>query len=65
MHLSALRAQDMRKATGSKMPPLWAIVCMVCLGFNEFVAVATNPILLASLVALGAFIYGVYRCACQ
>ena len=43
------------------MPPLWALILLVTLGFNEFLAVLYNPLLLLLLLLAGAFAYTVYR----
>ena len=61
--LTGFIPQDMRKATSSKMPPLWAIAGLIILGFNEFLTVLYNPLLLFGLLMLGAFAFTVYKCA--
>ena len=53
--------QDMRKATTSKMPPVWALLGLVVLGWNEFTSLLYNPLLLMVLVIAGLFIWTVYR----
>ncbi|MCJ1422125.1 Cell wall protein rhd3 [Sticta canariensis] len=56
----AVAVQDMRKATSSRMPPLWALVALVVLGYNEFIAVLYNPLWLILLVVLCLFGKTVY-----
>ncbi|KAK9811028.1 hypothetical protein WJX73_007637 [Symbiochloris irregularis] len=56
----AIAVQDMRKATSNRWPPLWAIVAMAVLGFNEFTAMLYNPFLLISLILVLLFGKTVY-----
>ena len=42
------------------MPPLWAIGAMLVLGFNEFMALLYNPLILLMLIALLLFAKTVY-----
>ena len=53
--------QDMRKATTSRMPPVWALLGLAVLGWNEFTSLLSNPLLLITLVIAGLFIFTVYR----
>ncbi|XP_024527496.1 protein ROOT HAIR DEFECTIVE 3 homolog 2 [Selaginella moellendorffii] len=48
----ALAAQEANKRGASWLPPPWAIVAMVVLGFNEFMALLRNPIYLAVVFVL-------------
>lgn len=50
----------MRKATSNRLPPLWAIVAMVILGYNEFISVLYNPLWLIALVLICLFGKTVY-----
>ena len=40
--LQALATQEANRAAQNRLPPLWAIVAMVVLGFNEFMAVSVG-----------------------
>lgn len=40
--LQALATQEANRAAQNRLPPLWAIVAMVVLGFNEFMAVSAG-----------------------
>ena len=46
--LQAVNTQEANKAASNRLPPLWAMVAMVLLGWNEAMAVLTNPIKLVS-----------------
>ncbi|KAJ3675614.1 hypothetical protein LUZ60_004656 [Juncus effusus] len=37
----AMSAQEAHRRNNSKLPPLWAVIAMVALGFNEFMAIIT------------------------
>ncbi|KAJ4755860.1 hypothetical protein LUZ62_090265 [Rhynchospora pubera] len=37
----AISAQEAHKRNNSKLPPLWAVIVMIALGFNEFMAIIT------------------------
>ncbi|KAJ3697494.1 hypothetical protein LUZ61_001199 [Rhynchospora tenuis] len=37
----AISAQEAHKRNNSKLPPLWAVIAMIALGFNEFMAIIT------------------------
>ena len=50
----------MRKATSNRMPPLWALVAMVVLGYNEFISVLYNPLWLVTLIVICLFGKTVY-----
>ena len=57
----AVATQEANKLAQNKLPPFWAIATMIVLGFNEFVAVLRNPLLLALLVVLFMFGRTVYN----
>jgi hypothetical protein len=57
----AVATQEANKLAQNRLPPLWAIIAMIFLGFNEFVAVLRNPLLLIFLVLLGMFGRTVYN----
>jgi hypothetical protein len=57
----AMATQDANRAAQNRMPPLWAIAAMVVLGFNEFMAVLYNPLLLLALLLLFLFGRTVYQ----
>ncbi|MCO5592157.1 hypothetical protein L7F22_046153 [Adiantum nelumboides] len=42
----AITAQEASRRGASSLPPPWAIVAMVCLGFNEFMTLLRNPLYL-------------------
>lgn len=56
----AIATQEANKLAQNKLPPLWAILAMVLLGFNEFVAVLRNPFLLVLVVVVVLFARTVY-----
>lgn len=51
----AIHAQEASRKGNSWMPPPWAILAMIILGFNEAMALARNPLTAISL-ALGFFL---------
>lgn len=55
-----LLAQEANRAASNQMPPLWALAAMVVLGFNEFLALLYNPLMLLLLIALLLFAKTVY-----
>lgn len=57
----AVATQEANRAAQNRMPPLWALAAMIVLGFNEFVAVVRNPLLLLSLLVLFLFGRTVYQ----
>ncbi|KAL4442065.1 hypothetical protein ABPG77_011326 [Micractinium sp. CCAP 211/92] len=57
----ALATQEANRAAQNRLPPLWAIVAMVVLGFDEFVAVLYNPLWLVFLLLLFLFARTVYQ----
>ncbi|GLT59945.1 hypothetical protein SLA2020_327380 [Shorea laevis] len=48
----AISAQEAYKRGNNRLPPLWAIVAMVVLGFNEFMMLLRNPLYLMVLFVL-------------
>jgi hypothetical protein len=40
----ALAAQQANKLAGNRAPPFWAILAIMFLGWNEFMAVLFNPV---------------------
>lgn len=59
--MQALATQEANRAAQNRLPPLWAIVAMVVLGFDEFVAVLYNPLWLVFLLLLFLFARTVYQ----
>lgn len=59
--VQALATQEANRAAQNRLPPLWAIVAMVVLGFDEFVAVLYNPLWLVLLLLLFLFARTVYQ----
>jgi protein SEY1 len=57
----AVATQEANKLAQNRLPPLWAIIAMIFLGFNEFVAVLRNPLLLIFIVILVMFGRTVYN----
>jgi len=43
-HTQALSAQQTASLAGSRPPPLWAMLAMVFLGWNEFLSLLYNPV---------------------
>jgi len=52
----ALAAQQANKMAGSRPPPFWAILAILFLGWNEFMALLWNPVYL--VLGLAAFLFG-------
>lgn len=50
-----MATQEANRAASNRTPPLWAIVAMVLLGWNEFFAVLRNPLWLLVFAALLLF----------
>lgn len=62
MSLQAQATQEANRAASNRWPPLWAILALLVLGFDEFVAVLYNPlwlILVIFLVLFGKTVYEV------
>ena len=58
-HVSqALATQEVAQRASSTLPPMWAIVAMLVLGADEFLAVVYNPLW---LIVLGLFAYVIFR----
>mmetsp|Transcript_3599 Transcript_3599/g.10456 ORF Transcript_3599/g.10456 Transcript_3599/m.10456 type:complete len:858 (-) Transcript_3599:898-3471(-) len=57
----AMATQEANRAASNRAPPLWAIVAMVVLGWNEFFAVLRNPLWLLLLVFTFLFGKTVYQ----
>lgn len=53
--LQALATQEANRAASNRMPPIWAIVAMVVLGWNEFFTALRNPLWLIFGVILFLF----------
>ncbi|KAK9824432.1 hypothetical protein WJX72_010204 [[Myrmecia] bisecta] len=56
----AMATQDANRAASNRMPPLWAILAIAFLGFNELLAVLYNPlwlILFGILFMFGRTVY--------
>lgn len=49
----AFQTQEMSKRSNSWLPPPWAIVAIVVLGFNEFMALLRNPLLFFIIIVVG------------
>lgn len=47
--LQAINTQEANKAASNRLPPLWAMVAMVLLGWNEAMSILTSPVRLVSL----------------
>lgn len=56
----AVSAHEAAKLASNKGPPLWTIIAMVLLGWNELVSLLYNPVLLVFLVLLFVFGRAVY-----
>ncbi|KAL1321180.1 hypothetical protein AAHE18_14G109600 [Arachis hypogaea] len=52
----AISAQEAYKRSNNRLPPAWAILAMVVLGFNEFMLLLKNPLYL--LVTFVVFVLG-------
>lgn len=57
----AVATQEANKLARNRMPPVWAIVAMFVLGFNELVSVLRNPLWLLTILVLLAFARTVYE----
>lgn len=57
---SVMALQEANRAASNRMPPLWAIGAMLVLGFNEFMTLLYNPLVLLLLIALILFAKTVY-----
>ena len=57
----AAATQEANRLAQNRAPPLWAIGAILFLGFNEFVAVLRNPLLLVFVVLSLAFLKTVYE----
>jgi hypothetical protein len=44
MALQAVNTQEANKAASNRLPPLWAMVAMVLLGWNEAMSILTSPL---------------------
>ena len=52
----ALSAQQANRLANNRLPPLWAIVAMLALGWNEAMALLFNPLLLLVVGVLVLFL---------
>jgi Root hair defective 3 GTP-binding protein (RHD3) len=52
----AISTQEANRAASNRMPPLWAALAIAILGWNEFVAMLYNPLLL--IVIFLVFLFG-------
>lgn len=57
----AQATQEANRAASNRWPPLWAILAMLLLGFDEFVAVLYNPLWLVLVIFLVLFGKTVYE----
>ncbi len=57
----AVATQEANRLARNRMPPVWAIVAMFVLGFNELVSVLRNPLWLLTILVLLAFARTVYE----
>lgn len=57
----AAATREANRAAARRLPPAWAILAMIVLGFNEAVAVLRNPLLLLALFLLFLFAKTVYQ----
>jgi hypothetical protein len=57
----AAATQEANRLAQNRAPPLWAVAAILFLGFNEFVAVLRNPLLLVFVVLSLAFLKTVYE----
>lgn len=44
MGVQAVNTQEANKAASNRLPPLWAMVAMVLLGWNEAMSILTSPV---------------------
>lgn len=56
----ALSTQQANRLASSRAPPLWALLAIVMLGWNEFMAVLWNPVYLILAVAALLFFKTLY-----
>ena len=49
MVVQAVNTQEANKAASNRLPPLWAMVAMVLLGWNEAMSILTSPVRLVSV----------------
>lgn len=57
----AVNTQEANKAASNRLPPLWAMVAMVLLGWNEAMSILTSPLKLVLLVMGLLFAKTVYQ----
>eukprot|EP01025_Chloroclados_australasicus_P021685 TRINITY_DN2272_c1_g1_i2.p1 TRINITY_DN2272_c1_g1~~TRINITY_DN2272_c1_g1_i2.p1 ORF type:complete len:863 (-),score=113.96 TRINITY_DN2272_c1_g1_i2:497-2974(-) len=57
----AVLTQQANRMASNRMPPIWALLLLVFLGFDEMVAVVYSPVYLIVVLILGAFFYTVWR----
>lgn len=50
--VQAINTQEANKAASNRLPPLWAMVAMVLLGWNEAMSILTSPVRLVCLFCL-------------
>ena len=46
--VQAVNTQEANKAASNRLPPLWAMVAMILLGWNEAMSILTSPVRLVS-----------------
>lgn len=56
----AVLTQQANKLASSRAPPLWAILAMLMLGLNEFMAVVTSPLLALMIIVFLLFLRTLY-----
>ncbi len=59
MVLQAVNTQEANKAASNRLPPLWAMVAMVLLGWNEAMSILTSPLKLVRPLS-GSLGYGLW-----
>lgn len=57
----AMGTQQANRLAQNRMPPIWAMIAMIVLGFDEAIAVIRNPLLLLFIVVLLAFMKTLYE----
>jgi len=57
----AVATQEANRLARNRVPPVWAIVAMFVLGFNELISVLRNPLWLIFILILLAFARTVYQ----
>lgn len=57
----AVATQEANRLARNRVPPLWSIIAMFVLGFNELVSVLRNPLWLLFLLLILAFVRTVYQ----